>query len=143
MSKVAPCFLVIWLVGLPASMSPDQQTQPYTGESLLRDCNIAVKSIDEDQSAALDRMSTGLCLGYLAGFLDGFGQGLTSGARGEQAICPPAEHFNMNQVARVVSKFLRDHPERLHQFADHLVLDSMHEAFPCIGDGQRRMKEKN
>jgi hypothetical protein len=46
-------------------------------------------------------------------------------------ICIPHEAGSPGQLARVVLKWLRDHPERLHEQVTILTLDALKDAFPC------------
>jgi hypothetical protein len=45
--------------------------------------------------------------------------------------CIPNE-VNLPQMARVLVKWLRDHPERLHEPISILSMDAFHGAFPCV-----------
>lgn len=45
-------------------------------------------------------------------------------------ICLPGE-ATFDQLLLVVSKFLDDHPERLHEGAGWLGFDALRDAFPC------------
>ena len=44
--------------------------------------------------------------------------------------CGP-EHITQGQIAKVVAKYLGNHPEKLHLSADSLVIESLKSAFPC------------
>lgn len=46
-------------------------------------------------------------------------------------ICIPQEASSVGQLARVVVKWLRDHPERLHEDKTILTLEAFRDAFPC------------
>lgn len=49
----------------------------------------------------------------------------------QHMVCLP-EHGSTNaQVALVIVKFLRDHPERLHEDRTALMVDALSGAFPC------------
>lgn len=45
-------------------------------------------------------------------------------------ICDPEGSVG-GQWARVVEKWLKEHPERLHEPAVFLIVDALREAFPC------------
>lgn len=79
------------------------------------------------------------CVAYVAGVVGGVCQheqllaaeaGRTD-PRNCHWFCPPAEGIPPSQVARIVVKFLREHPELLHMSAPVLVMRAMTEAFPC------------
>ena len=45
-------------------------------------------------------------------------------------FCIPAGVTN-RQITEVVSKYLKDHPEKLHLNASDLVIDAIQTAWPC------------
>ena len=47
--------------------------------------------------------------------------------------CIPNE-VSLQQMARLLVKWLRDHPEKLHEYHAGLTLNALHAAFPCPGD---------
>lgn len=106
-----------------------------TGSTLLQLCDGGLS----------DKGSTG-CLFYIVGYLDGVefgGMISTIQIEGYQdydtahhthqrlvGFCVP-ENATNGQIQLVVTKYLRDHPERLHQSAKFLIPDAMTDAFPC------------
>jgi len=46
-------------------------------------------------------------------------------------ICIPDGKVPVAQLARIVVKWLRDHPERLHEPKSVLALEALSGAFPC------------
>ncbi len=62
----------------------------------------------------------GLCLGYVAGAYDAL----------ETQLCVPGES-TLDQVAKVVQKYLAEHPERLHRPGSVLVALAIKDAWPC------------
>ncbi len=66
-----------------------------------------------------------ICLFYVSGVLDGFQIGDST-----TKICIPSE-ASLGELALVVSKYLNQHPERLHNPPQYLVIDALHAAFPC------------
>ena len=67
-----------------------------------------------------------ICLAYMVGIIEGYYSARPTPA----AFCYPSE-VTGEQAARVVNKYLRDHPERLHRRSVQLILDALSEAFPC------------
>jgi len=63
-----------------------------------------------------------------------FALGFVSGAAAYQQLgntfCPPPA-VKVPQLTLVISKFLRDHPERLHEDAWRLAGTALSIAFPC------------
>jgi hypothetical protein len=45
-------------------------------------------------------------------------------------ICPP-DQIHPIQIIRVVHKYLKDHPEDLHEYRGILVFRALKQAFPC------------
>jgi hypothetical protein len=67
------------------------------------------------------------CLFYVAGVSDGY-----SVASGTKRICLPKDgSATYAQIAMIVSKYLNDHPERLNNDPEYLILDALYGAFPC------------
>lgn len=122
---------------------PPLTTQPSTadehasgwgglnGNDLLSACE-AHLSILRDQGKHLDGMAKAeTCLSYISGFLDGFWVGETEkGVETFEHVCIPHE-VNTGQAIRVVTKWLEDHPEKLHRPAHACVYVALRDAFPC------------
>jgi hypothetical protein len=53
--------------------------------------------------------------------------------------CIPNE-VNQVQMARILVKWLRDHPERLHETDAFLTVDAFHNAFPCQAETKKLEK---
>jgi hypothetical protein len=67
------------------------------------------------------------CLFYVAGVSDGY-----LVASGTSRICPPKNgSVTYAQMALIVSKYLNDHPEKLNNDPEYLILDALYGAFPC------------
>jgi hypothetical protein len=103
-----------------------EEGDPHTGHVLLRKCKAAIEDLTEDQRIA----DAGQCTGYVHGieemlrFIE-IRYGLT-----DSLFCVP-KGVNLGQMARVVVKYLEDHPERLHETDINLVVDAFKLAFPC------------
>ncbi|MEP4148742.1 MAG: Rap1a/Tai family immunity protein [Halioglobus sp.] len=69
---------------------------------------------------------TFFCHGYIAGIVD------TYSLYGEnsKAICMP-EGVPVSQLALIVTKYLHQYPELLHETASYRVIYAMVNAFPC------------
>jgi hypothetical protein len=57
-------------------------------------------------------------------------------AKDAEMTCIPSE-VNQAQLARILVKWLRDHPERLHEQDFLLTFNALHEAFPCQAEAKR------
>lgn len=71
----------------------------------------------------------GFCSGFIWGAADG--HQLTSDE--SASFCSP-EGATSDQMGRVVVKYLREHPEKLHEYAVLLVAVALIEAWPCAGN---------
>lgn len=92
-----------------------------SGTELQSKCKTALK----DQADAFDG-------GYCAGFIDGvMSQTLVEAKAGfDVPFCLPTGG-SMGQIVQVFVKYLDDHPERLHEPASLLLVESLAKAFPC------------
>lgn len=70
-------------------------------------------------------ISGNLCSGYIHGFLDAHSYNIQ-----EQKYCIPAP-LDTYQIAKVYSKYLDDHPEKLHLSARSTLSEALIEYFPC------------
>ena len=68
-------------------------------------------------------------MGYLGGFNDA--AMLIGTGTSQKIYCLPAAGIEIDQLVRVVNKFLDEHPEDLHLTARILVLLALTGAFPC------------
>lgn len=64
------------------------------------------------------------CLQYVTGFVNGYVFG------GGTDICPP-DGVDMKQTTLVVAKYLRDHPQKLHEGLGANTWVALSRAFPC------------
>ncbi len=88
------------------------------GTTLLANCSHAARE-DIDPTAPMAH-EDGFCYGYILGVDDASGR----------PHCRP-EGTTLVQNVRVVVKWLKDHPERLHERADTLILQALKTGFPC------------
>ena len=130
---------------LPAKAGSKQAGQPLprqeaqegqTANELLRDCTYTVRLLDGDSRLTPEETWSAFhCSGYLSGFLDGYvlGAGFDKLALGSShpLFCLPDGGIAGDQDDRIVVKWLREHPERLHEPARILVMIALREAFPC------------
>lgn len=70
------------------------------------------------------------CQWYLKGFLDGYGA-----VPGSQ-FCLPENGFSVDQIRRVVVKWLQTHPQQLHIHSTEAVMTALSQAFPCSKSGR-------
>jgi len=99
------------------------------GNKLLSDCGPLIafldgESVDENKSHGI-----GFCLGLMQGMLH-MNQFYEYQLKGAALFCAPNSMTN-GQAARIVVKYLRDHPEELHQPDSVLTFTALRAAFPC------------
>ncbi len=103
-----------------------------SGDSLLRDCNNALGGFNS--LARNDAIFAGNCIGVLYGY---YSLGLMYLAYLQNypeipKICfPTDEALSTGQLAKILVKYLENHPERLHENPSRLMWDAFTEAFPC------------
>ena len=108
-----------------------------TGSELLNACLVLERyrsqgagSIENDEWVALTS-----CASYVGGVKAGLvlGESIAlarAGLPDAHVACIPNDS-NYEQFARVVLKYLKEHPERLHKPASHLIVFALNEAYPC------------
>lgn len=98
-----------------------------TGNELLKDCSTAVKLL------AGDNVTTGFGAGYCMGVIAGASDALIVAWQkdgGKRYFCRP-ENANNAQLVRVVTKYLKDNPDKLHLSDIALIFLALEKAFPC------------
>ena len=99
------------------------------GNAMLPACQAAIELADGKKLSDSRAADAIRCLGYVTGFLDGFGA--RDNAPGSSAVLCFPEGVNSFQMVRVVTKWLQDHPARLHEPAWSCVFAAVHEGFAC------------
>lgn len=113
---------IIALVGMLASGGAMAD-----GNELLQQCQAAV-----DRSSGGDYVSgyeSGYCYGTINGVVGSI-QTLNQYLVPEERTCLP-DQMKQSQGARIVLKFLRDHPASLGRGGPFLVLAAFQDAYPC------------
>jgi hypothetical protein len=104
------------------------------GSDLLTKCSLAVRAFDGEKLSSLDADEGTFCVGYILGSHDT--DFMVQMLEEHEKItlmkhaCPPS-NASTAQMVRVVVKYLRDNPERLHMPASVLVTDAVRSSFPC------------
>ena len=101
------------------------------GNKLLKRCDAFVRALDGAKDLSNNELAGAT---YCAGLM----QGITSlnlyyQLKSEINVffCLPKEGINNAQAARIVLKYLRDHPEKLHRSESTLAIAALMEMFPC------------
>jgi hypothetical protein len=120
-----------------AQLTPSQDSQEGdTGNDLLLDCTYALRLLDGDTQITPGQSRTAFhCEGYIAGLIDGYSLAEDMekyrGGSSHRLFCLPKEGLLGSQGVRIVVKWLREHPETLHQQRKVLVMLAFESAFPC------------
>lgn len=113
------------------SISPDTSIATEDGNELLKGCNVFVQLLDEgtmDQESAID---VGRCIGFMEATLN-WGK-LYEIKNPESAFfCTPSD-LKTGQAVRIIVKYMREHPEDLHEPKIFLVIAALRSAYPCSG----------
>jgi|SRR5215831_18033 len=101
------------------------------GNTLLSKCLVAIQLEDpvrRRHATPQEAYDNGYCQGVIAGIID----------RSDYLAIAPAYRYCLlpgglfpSQAIRVVHRYLQAHPERLHRHHNDLVIEALHDAFPC------------
>ncbi len=116
----------------PAYASGTNRTNGWggmDGNDLLPMCQAGLELQDGKNLSSSRMVDASHCLFYLQGFLDGFwARDNAPGAT--EVLCFP-DGVNAGQMVRVVTKWMQDHPARLHEPAWSCIFAAVHDAFAC------------
>lgn len=102
-----------------------------SGSDLLKSCAAAVKMADGTNLSVDEAADSMLCLGYLSGFTDSLRLSTRFSGTSIANVCLPTEGVSNEQLSRVITKWLKDHPEDLHKSVRIEVLNALSHVFPC------------
>lgn len=123
-------FCVLSTVFILAYSAVGSANSASDGNALLKACSDFV--ISASVNTPIDPasyMGIGYCLGMV--------QGLTSlnnvyqNMEGRDLFCLPKKGIQNGQGARIITKYMEDHPELLHREGTTLSILAFKEAFPC------------
>lgn len=129
MKPLALCALFLFAV--PYCLSQN------TGNDLLKRCSHAVAAIDDEQELRGTKgLDATFCFGYITGVRDAAEsyQVFDHSVKKQETFvrfCTPEGGMNNGQTVRIVVKYLKDNPAKLHERAEWLILDALRDAFPC------------
>lgn len=107
------------------------------GNYLLAKCPSAVKSFDHEKLDVAEGVNAAYCIGYVSGVLDmdalwlGFDKKAANKNLSMHICSPGGEGVAIGQAVRVVVKWLKDNPEKLHWRGETVVVLALRQAFPC------------
>ncbi len=102
------------------------------GNTLLRICSIALNIFDETGKDfdVGDAVSGGICMGFMQGITN-LNLIYQSMVDHDPLFCIPEGGITNGQAARVVVKYLKNHPEQLHKDMITLTVLAFKKVFPC------------
>jgi len=111
------------------------EAMAWDGNELLGYCQTYLK-VDGNMTG-LETFGDGMAFGGCAGFVSGVvtTSGLWQEGMGKQVDCSP-EGAEVNQLIRVVTKYLEGHPAELHRHSVLLIQLALTEAWPCAEGGE-------
>jgi hypothetical protein len=163
--------LLLFVVFFAVPTQPQQEVHfPKDGNGLLEFCGLSLAYMDSpgtilqtSDTHGIQMMKQGWCAGHLQTMREmiSFWQvqvaktvAMLNGeqnpsvdeikqmtAKTSDFTCIPNE-VNQGQLLRVLVKWLRDHPERLHEPDFLLSMDAFHDSFPCHTDASNAPTKK-
>src|SRR5712691_2853664 len=130
---LVPALFGILVVGSPAGIAqkstPEQPDISRSGRDFLEVCS-SIDSEGNRDAARIYRDAT--CLGWVAGFADGFTvhEELLSVPRRDRMACLP-HGVTTIQTVRVIKKCLADNPEKAHRPTRYIASIALAGGFPC------------
>ncbi len=122
---IAVCLLSL---SVPAFASP-------TGNDVLTSCQEAAAFADNNEGFVAKGFNIGWCAGWVQAAIELTGlneawREISTAKNSPTDFCTP-EGVTPAQGIRIVVKYLRDHPEHLHEDGMALTVASLSAAFPC------------
>lgn len=113
-------------VALSLAISTPALAKNVTGNDMLDSCRAFLK----DPMPSGQIFQAGMCAGYVIGIADGFIYAQIANPASVR-VCIPDEGYTVGQGARVLTKYLEDHPEKSNLGVSLIALDAFRAAFPC------------
>lgn len=125
--RIAVALCVFSIFALPARSQSNTPKNMGTGNYLIAACQAAVTAQDHPNSlkTASDEYKIGYCFGMAYGVSD-----TLLGSQRAQRACVP-DGVTAGQEARIIEKYLKDHPAQLNLPSPFLVGFAIEKAFPC------------
>ncbi|MGA9802939.1 MAG: Rap1a/Tai family immunity protein [Terriglobales bacterium] len=101
------------------------------GNDLLPLCQAQIEFLDGKTLSPSRTVDASECMFYIEGFLDGFWARDNAPIPNTTTVLCYPEGVNTGQMIRVITKWLQDHPARLHEPAWSCIFAAAHDAFAC------------
>jgi hypothetical protein len=102
----------------------------FASAETLRGDQLLMMLTDESSSGMQANVNRYRAMGYIQGLLDSYAVFSTRDPSLD-VYCMPEQGVSSAQARILIVKWLREHPERLHEQARLLVFHALAEAFPC------------
>lgn len=106
------------------------------GEELLEKCQKAIHLVDNGGGLVKDQFDEGWCMGWVESAVSLSALHEQWKSRNQQSpgllgVCVAGKGITLIQSARVVVKYLTDHPESLQEDGMELTIAALKGSFPC------------
>jgi hypothetical protein len=127
-NRIIAAILFSFAIFIPASAC----AEVHDGNDLLQKCNNVIRIFEEGTIEPTENMlaDSSFCSGMMQGmtntiiFFDAF-------QVTQNIVCLPENGISNGQAAKVVIKYLQEHPEQLHVADSGLAFLALMDAFPC------------
>ena len=101
------------------------------GNEVLKQCSALVRTADGGNNGSDDLSGTAYCAGLMTGITSTMTIWNTTREKAGmiRIWCPPA--ITSQQAARIVVKYMNEHPDDLHRTGAYLVMSALQDAYPC------------
>jgi len=102
------------------------------GNRVLEYCTSSVQFMDNGSlSSGTQSAQASWCTGYVTGVMQALDLARSLSDTQDQKNYPSLAGIASGQAIRVIVKYLRENPEKLHERAGTLSLAALQRAFPC------------
>jgi len=123
--------LFLLLLSLFIAFNATSGKAEIKGKMLLENCKEAVKYIENKNDSSINHSAVNFCIGYISGVNDLHTKFIDSVATFEPPIyCTPA-NTQIEEMIKIVVKFLEQHPQDLTYQGAELTVSALRDAYPC------------
>lgn len=121
--------ILVFLIAIFTGLLLNSPKSYADGNELLRKCNDAKMFLDTNKfETPLEALNTGICFGTVQGVRNTMQ--IMQNYDGRGMACIP-ESVTNGQAVRIVTNYLNNNPESLHDGEVSLVMVAYMKAFPC------------
>jgi hypothetical protein len=103
-------------------LSMSVSVEAITGNKLIEYC----ESYGVEKKTPTGFQKSAWCTGYILGVVSGMIY-----LDFKNQFCIPSKNVTNEQITKVVIKYLKENPQRLHEIYTSLIFTAISEAFPC------------